>query len=87
MPSHCIRPAKPSTRRFDASRGKATCPIADTIAIGSELQETAIAYRPRAAGGTVWERTSWSRLALRAAGVRAAIWDRPYRVRGCTSLA
>ena len=85
MPSHCIRPAKPSTRCLDASRGKATFPIADTSGIGSTLQETAIAYRPRTAGGTAWERTSWSRLALRAAGVRAAIWDTPYRARGRTS--
>ena len=82
MPSHCIRAAKPSTRFLDASRGKATLPIADTIGTGSMVHETAIAYRPRSAGGTAWERTSWSSWALRVAGVSAAIWATPYPTRG-----
>ena len=45
--------------------------MAATSGRGTMVTETAMAYRPRSAGGTSWESTSWSRKALTADGVVA----------------
>jgi hypothetical protein len=60
-----------------ASRGKATLPMAETTGMGSNVSETATAYRPRSAGRAVCDRTSWPSWALRVVGARAASWARP----------
>ena len=57
----CIRSPPAAASRLAASRGKATLPMADTSGTGTMVTEAAMAYRPRSAGETSWESTSWSR--------------------------
>src|SRR6266496_37201 len=75
------------TVRCAASRGKATLPMAETSGTGTSEIEAAMEYRPRAAGGTSWDRTSWSRSRLTDAGVIAASCDSPYVASGLTRAA